>query len=139
MFCQLKIYYLLLSLLFLQSSCCSSVIRPQSFLSTDLIQYRRICSFPATILACRGIALKRLADVLDSVMHFLVGPTSIQDQFGTSRDDKYPMKSFSETSFQSSGMKLNTHSNEKEVKRLQPLVDLEQQNHGNDEKGMETI
>ena len=90
-----------------QSNCCASLISPQCFTSTDLIQYKKICSFPGTALARRGIVLKRLAEILDLVMNMLVGPSLIRDQFKTPLDIDYPLRSISDSSFESSGIPLN--------------------------------
>lgn len=87
-----------------QSNCCANVINPKCFSSTDLLQYKRIFSFPADALARRGIVLKRLAEVLDSVMNMLIGPSLMRDQFRTSYDSGFSLVSFTEASFESSGL-----------------------------------
>ena len=51
--------------------------------------------------------LKRLAEILDSVMNMLVGPSLIRDQFKTPLDVEYPLRSISDSSFESSGIPLN--------------------------------
>lgn len=51
--------------------------------------------------------LKRLAEILDSVMNMLVGPSLIRDQFKTPSDVEYPLRSISDSSFESSGIPLN--------------------------------
>ena len=86
------------------------MINPKCFSSSDLLQYKSICSYPADALARRGIVLKRLAEVLDSVMNMLVGPSLVRDQFRTPHDRHCSLPSFNEASFQSSGTPLNLDS-----------------------------
>eukprot|EP00794_Sanderia_malayensis_P004582 gene4582-5184_t len=89
------------------SPCCASVIKPQDFTNIDLIQYKKICSFPATALAARAIVLKRVAKLLDSVMSSLVGPSLSSEQFHRPRPNEYPLSSFDEYSFEPCGIEMS--------------------------------
>jgi len=92
------------------SNCCVNIIDPTCFASSDLLQYKHICSYSADALARRGIILKRLAEVLDSVMNMLVGPSLMRDQLKTPFSKDHESQSFNASSFESSGIPLNLDS-----------------------------
>ena len=64
------------------------------------------------MLANRSIILKRLADILDSAMELLVGKSLDRDQFRSPYEKSYPLPSFTDKSFESSGIPLSSNNDE---------------------------
>ena len=73
---------------------------PELFSKAGIMSHPRLAGLSAEQLAYRAIALCRIAQILDSVLYLVSGPSMLRDQ--TFCPNKFLLDSFSESSFMSS-------------------------------------
>lgn len=73
--------------------------------SENVLTYSRLSSYSFESLAYRSIVLGRIAQVLDSALHLVTGPSVLEEQ--NLCPNKYGLESFTESSFISSCQSLD--------------------------------
>lgn len=105
---------------------------PELFTKTGAASHPRLSCFSPEKLAYRAIALCRIAQILDSVLYLMSGPSVLRDK--TFCPSRFQLDSFTETSFMSSWLYLETGGSQTPVsKRKEDLSKLNVEGSADDE------
>lgn len=91
--------------IFLLQVCFNAEYALNELFSENVLAYSRLSSYSFESLAYRSIVLGRIAQVLDSALHLVTGPSVLEEQNLCS--NKYGLESFTESSFISSCQSLD--------------------------------
>ncbi|KAL9980549.1 hypothetical protein ACROYT_G009151 [Oculina patagonica] len=105
---------------------------PELFTKTGASSHPRLSCFSPEKLAYRAIALCRIAQILDSVLYLMSGPSVLSDK--TFCPNRFQLDSFTESSFMSSWLYLETGGSQTPVsKRKEDLSKLDLEGRTDDE------